>query len=327
VAAGFSGGASSTANLAVISWNQVLLYPEDLSMDQTIFTVTLHLPHAWKYATALSISRESSAEVEFEPTSLVTLIDSPLLAGRYFRAIQLAPEIGTSHYLDLAGDSEAALEIKPEIQDEYNKLVTEAGALFGPRHYRHYNFLVTLSDHVAFFGLEHHESSDDRIWERSFIETSRFKLVSGLLPHELAHSWNGKYRRPEDLLASDYQQPVRTDLLWVYEGLTVYLASVLSARSGLWAPDFYQDYLALLAATLDHRPGRAWRPLQDTADAAQTFYALRPEWLAWRRGADFYDEGLLIWLEADTVIRQESNNQRSLDDFCHLFFGGSGAAR
>jgi predicted metalloprotease with PDZ domain len=323
VTAGFTAGASSTPNLAVVSWNQLLLYPEGHSVNELSFMARLQLPPEWKYGTALAVSRESNGKIEFEPVSLATLVDSPVLAGKYFRAIRIAPEIDPPHFIDLASDGDAAISMNPEIQSDYGHLVYEAGALFGSRHYRHYNFLVTLSDHVPFFGLEHHQSSDDRVWESSLIEEDRFKLISGLLPHEFVHSWDGKYRLPLDLLASDYQKPVRTDLLWVYEGLTVYLASVLSARSGLWTPEFYREYLALLAATMDHRSGRTWRSLQDTADAAQTFYAQRPEWVVWRRSADFYDEGLLIWLEADSLIRHESNGRRSLDDFCHLFFGGS----
>lgn len=326
VTAGFTAGASSTANLAVVSWNQVLLYPEGQSPDQMVIAASLRLPPGWKFGTALPVANDSNGYVEFKPVSLVTLIDSPVLTAKYFRAIRIASQIDPPHFVDLASDSEAALSMSPKIQAEYGNLVAEAGALFGSRHYRHYNFLLTLSDNVAFFGLEHHESSDDRVWERSLIDEDRFRLISGLLPHEFVHSWNGKYRRPLDLIAPDYQKPERTDLLWVYEGLTVYLASVLSARSGLWTPESYREYLALLAATMDHRPGRTWRSLQDTADAAQTFYAQRPEWVAWRRSADFYDEGLLIWLEADAIIRQKSDGRRSLDDFCRLFFGGSSGA-
>jgi predicted metalloprotease with PDZ domain len=323
VTAGFTAGASSTENLAVISLNQLLLYPKGKPADEIEFEAKLRLPAGWKYGTAMPVAEESDGSIQFKPVSLVTLIDSPVLTGKYFREMPLAAGTNPRHVMDLASDSDDALDLGAGIKDDYDNLVTEAGALFGARHYRHYNFLVTLSDHVAFFGLEHHESSDDRLWERSFVDAGRFRLVSGLLPHELVHSWNGKYRRPADLLASDYQTPVRTDLLWVYEGLTVYLASVLATRSGLWAPQNDHDYLALLAATLDHRPGRAWRNLQDTADAAQTFYAQGPEWLARRRTADFYDEGVLIWLEADAIIRKESGGKRSLDDFCKLFFGGS----
>ena len=322
VAAGFTAGASSTPNLAVVSWNQVLLYPQNRTSSEMAFAATLQLPPGWQFGTALSVSRESNGVIEFEPVSLTTLIDSPVLAGRYFRAIRIAPQIDPPHVIDLVSGSENALSMRQDVQANYGNLVAEAGAWFGFRHYRHYNFLVTLSDHVAFFGLEHHESSDDRIWEESLTDEGRFPLVAGLLPHEFVHSWNGKYRRPSDLLASNYQDPVRTDLLWVYEGLTVYLASVLSARSHLWTPETYREYLALLAATLDHRSGRTWRSLQDTADAAQTFYAQGPDWIAWRRSADFYDEGLLIWLEADAIIRQKSHGRYSLDDFSRLFFDG-----
>jgi predicted metalloprotease with PDZ domain len=143
-----------------------------------------------------------------------------------------------------------------------------------------------------------------------------------LLPHEFVHSWNGKYRRPADLSTPDYQQPMKTDLLWVYEGLTEYLGSILTPRSGLETPEQYREDLALVAAELDHRPGRTWRPLADTAVAAQTLYGMPAQWSSWRRGVDFYDESALIWLEADVTLRQLTRGQKSLDDFCRRFHGG-----
>lgn len=320
--AGFSSGASATAQLAVISWNQVLLYPQGRPAEELTFAASLRLPSGWKYGTALPVAKESEGTIEFQPVSLVTLVDSPLIAGQHFRAIPLAAGITPSHQIDVVADSAAALAMTPETLAHYNKLVAETGALFGARHYRQYRFLLTLSDYVAHFGLEHHESSDNRVPERSLIEEDARKVMATLLPHEMTHSWNGKYRRPADLITADFQQPQRTALLWVYEGLTQYLGSILTARSGLWTPETYRENLALLAAALDHQAGRSWRPLEDTAVAAQLLYESRPDWRAWRRSTDFYDEGLLIWLEVDATIRRLSEGRRSLDDFCRLFHGG-----
>lgn len=320
-AGGFSSGSSATAQLTLISWNQLLLYPADGKPDLLTYAASLRLPAGWKYATALDVAKESSDAIAFAPVSLTTLVDSPVLTGSHLKVVTLSSQ-PPAHRLDLAADSEAALEISPELEGQYRRLVAETGALFGARHYRHYDFLLTLSDHTAHFGLEHHESSDDRVDERSLIDSDRRKTMASLLPHEMTHSWNGKYRRPADLAIGSFQEPMHGDLLWVYEGLTEYLGQILTARSGLLSPEQYREALALTAAEMDHRGGRQWRPLADTAVAAQILYDARSDWASWRRGVDFYPESELLWLEADTIIRRETKGSRSLDDFCRAFHGG-----
>src|SRR5205085_2443349 len=247
---------------------------------------------------------DKAETIDFAPVSLTTLVDSPLIAGQYFRAVPLATEQNTSAEIDMVADSAAALEMSPELVEHYKKLIAEAGTLFGAYHYRHYHFLLTLSDQMDFNGLEHHESSDDRVPEQMLLVPSLRAQYATLLPHEYTHSWNGKYRRPAGLATPDYQQPMQGELLWVYEGLTQYLGNVLAARSGLWTPEQYRERLAGIAANLDKRPGREWRPLSDTTVAAQLLYNAPAEWSAERRGVDFYDEGWLIWLDADTLIRE-----------------------
>jgi predicted metalloprotease with PDZ domain len=266
--------------------------------------------------------------IQFEPVSLETLVDSPVIAGTHFLTVDLNPGGKPPHYLHIVADSEAALELKAEDSRHFSRLVPETGALFGARHYRAYHFLLTLSDHVAHFGLEHREFSDNRQGENYLTDADSLKLHAGLLPHEMTHSWNGKYRRPDGLAAPDFQQPMQGELLWVYEGLTEYLGVVLTVRCGLWTDEDFHQWLATEAASLDHQPGRTWRPLVDTTVAAQLLYDARKEGGAWRRGVDSYPEGALIWLEADVLIRQQSQGRRSLDDFCMLFCGGqSGSPR
>ena len=320
-AGGFSSGSSATANLALISWNQVLLYPAERKPDETLYAASLELPDGWKWATALDAAERAGGRVRFAPVSLTTLVDSPVLTGAHVRVVTLTAG-NPVHRLDLAADGEEALEIGSQLEEQYRALVAETGALYGARHYRHYDFLVTLSDHTAHFGLEHHESSDDRVDERSLVEPNRRRMMAGLLPHEMTHSWNGKYRRPADLAIGSFSEPMRGGLLWVYEGLTEYLGQILTARSGLLAPEQYREALALTAADMDSQKGRSWRPLQDTAVAAQVLYGARPDWASWRRGVDFYPESELLWLEADTLIRRETRGRKNLDDFCRLFFGG-----
>jgi predicted metalloprotease with PDZ domain len=319
---GFSSAASATQQLALISWNQLLLYPQGKPPRELMYAASLRLPAGWKFATPLEVATQTGDVVEFKPVALNLLIDSPVLSGAHFRTIPLASEINPPHMLDLAADSEAALGLPAEVIADYSQLVRETGALYGARHYRHYDFLISLSDHVAHFGLEHHQASDDRLRERAFVDGYLYASGGGLLSHEFTHSWNGKYRRPAGLVTVNYQEPMKGDLLWVYEGLTQYLGTILAGRSGLWTPDQFRQQLAVSTAQLDTTAGRTWRPLRDTAVAAQILYGAPREWEAWRRSVDFYDEGTLLWLDVDTTIRELTKGQHSINDFCRLFFGG-----
>ncbi len=316
-------GPLASSHVLTLNWNEVVLYPQGARPDDVQVAASVHLPTTWKFGTALEPAAEPTGDtVEFRPVSLYTLIDSPLIAGDHFRRIVLTnPGETPVHRMDMVSESDAGLAITPADEAAYRKLVAEAGALFGARHYLHYDFLYTLSDEVVGRGLEHHQSSDNGVRERTLTDPDERLLEAGLLPHEFVHSWNGKYRRPAGLATADYQQPMRGDLLWVYEGLTEYLGDVLAARSGLETPEQYREALAETAAMLDHRRGRDWRPLEDTARSVQILRLLGSSWQNWRRGLDYYPEGELIWLEVDTIIRRETQGQRSLNDFCRLFYG------
>ncbi len=249
------------------------------------------------------------------------MVDSPLFTGQYVKRIDLAPSAAVPVYLNVFGDRAGNLELKPEQVEHHVALVKQAVALFGSQHYGHYDFLLAVSDNTGSFGLEHHQSSDDRIDADFFTDPDMFLNGAGLLPHEYVHSWNGKFRRPAGLATQDYSAPMEGDLLWVYEGLTEYLGNVLTARSGLWTTEQYRDALAITAAQMDHVPGRTWRALQDTADAAQRLYYAPRAWVSARRAVDYYPEGELLWLDVDTKIRELSNNARSLDDYTRAFYG------
>jgi predicted metalloprotease with PDZ domain len=321
------GGPAATTNVLDLNWNQVVLYPQGASSDEVQVEAQLTPPQGWKFGTALPVATVTKGGtnefIRFKPVSLTTLIDSPLVAGAHYRQIELTkPGETPVHVIDMVSESEADLVMTPADEAAYRKLVAETGALFGARHYLEYHFLLTLSDEAGHHGLEHHQSSDNSTEERTLLDSDLRMLEADLLPHEFTHSWNGKLRRPAGLATRNYQDPMVGDLLWVYEGLTDYLGRVLTTRSGLWSPEQYREALAATAAMLDHRAGRTWRPLEDTARSVQILRTLGPEWRSWRRGLDYYPEGELIWLEVDTIIRQQSNGQKSLNDFCRLFHGG-----
>ena len=258
--AGASGPAATT-NVLDLNWNQVVLYPQGASSDAVQVEASLGPPSGWKFGTALPIATVTKGGanelIRFKPVSLTTLVDSPLIAGNHYRKIELTkPGETPVHVIDMVGESDAALAMTPADEAAYRKLVAETGALFGARHYLEYHFLLTLSDEAGHHGVEHHQSSDNSVRERTLLEPELQLLEAGLLPHEFTHSWNGKYRRPAGLATRNYQDPMIGDLLWVYEGLTEYLGEVLTARSGLWTQEQYREALAATAAMLDHRPGR-----------------------------------------------------------------------
>ncbi len=260
-------GASATDKLMVLEWNEVVLYPADAPAEKLTYDAKLLMPDGWKFGTPLPVENEAGNQVSFKPISLDLLVDSPVITGEFYRTIDITPPGEPIHHeIDIAADSADALNMSPENQKEMINLVAESGKLFGARHYRDYHFLLALSDHVAHFGLEHHESNNSRLPERTLLLPSSGMSLGGLLSHEFVHSWNGKFRRPADLTVPYYEQPMKTDLLWGYEGLTDYLGPMLAARSGLWTPEQYHEYLASIAAMLGPgRPGRTWRPLLDTA--------------------------------------------------------------
>lgn len=317
----FTAGRSASEQLAVLSWNTVLLYPAGRSSDAVTFEPRLRLPEGWSHASALPESARAGGEIAFGSVPLTRLVDSPVLMGAHLAAVRLEAD-GPAHELSVAADSAAALELKPAAKAGLEKLIGEAKALFGAQHFQSYRWLLALSDHVEWFGLEHHESSDNRMGERTLAGDPGRRGLAGLLAHEYVHSWNGKFRRPADIFTTDYQRPMRTNLLWVYEGLTQYLGALLPARSGLWTAEEYRENLASLAARLDQQAGREWRPLVDTAVSAQVLFGASDEGSSLRRDVAFYDESVLIWLEADMRIRQASGEKLSLDDFCRRFHGG-----
>src|SRR3989441_2110809 len=314
-------GTTMTARLARLKWNRVVLYPRGMSSDAVRVVASLKLPPGWKYATPLPVARETRDEVQFKEVSLTELVDSPAIIGANFRKLGLSSG-GVLHEMDIVADTPAALEAKPQTVSGWQNLIKEANALFGARHYRSYRFLLTLSDYGGSEGLEHHESSEDGVGERALSDPGQLIDLGDLLGHEYAHSWNGKYRRPADLTIPDFEQPMHGDLLWVYEGLTEYLGKVLPARSGLWNAENFHESVAAVAAEMDNQTGRKWMPLVDTATAVQITYSSPRAWMNYRRRVDYYFEGLLLWMEADVIIRRQSQGKLSLDDFCHKFHGG-----
>jgi predicted metalloprotease with PDZ domain len=312
---------TATESLLILEWNQLTLYPAAARSDDLTYQASVRLPPGWKFATALRTTASGASDrLQFAPVSLTTLVDSTLLAGRYFRELPLGGTPAVT--LHIAADTPVALNMREETAAHYRRLVGEATTLFGATHYEHYEFLWALTDQIMPDGIEHHESSDNRSPLRALVDDPIRRAEANLLPHEYVHSWNGKYRRPAGLATPDYQTPMIDDMLWVYEGLTEYLGDVLAVRSGLLTEPEFRDEFARIAAAMQSHSAREWRSLQDTTTAAPLLYYQSRSWAArLRRQDDFYQESALLWLEADTIIRRGSAGRKSLDDFCKLFYG------
>jgi predicted metalloprotease with PDZ domain len=317
--------------LAVLEWEKLLLYPADVPVREIEIQPSLIVPAGWGVGTALTPIHAhgypvpaAGSTTHFTATNVEQLEDSPIIAGQYFHEFPLAPEITPKHYLDVVSDLPEDSNLRPAFLAEVSNLVREASAAYDSHHYYQYHFLLTLSNVAGGEGLEHGQSSDNGVGEKGYADDAHQLAESDLLAHEFTHSWNGKYRRPVGLYQPDFATPQQGALLWVYEGMTEYLGNVLAARSGLKSQAQYRDILASSAATLDYKPGRDWRSTEDTAVAASVLRGQEPAWANWRRGQDYYQEGELLWLDVDTLIRETTSNQKSLNDFLRIFLAKGG---
>jgi len=323
---GAHGRVMATPDMLGVQWDTVVLYPAGHAAAKIMVQPSVSLPPGWSFGTALETASRSGDTVRFKPVSVETLVDSPLFAGRHYKQIDLDPgaaQAGRAPVrLHIVADQPMQLAATPEQIAAHRALVAQADALFGARHYAHYDFLLALSDNFGGIGLEHHQSSENGVKADYFTDWAKASVVGrDLLAHEYTHSWNGKFRRPADLTTPHFNVPMQNGLLWVYEGQTQFWGKVLAARSGLMSMSDARDDLAAAAAWLDARAGRSWRSLQDTTNEPIVNRRWHRDWASWQRSADYYDESRLVWIEADMLIRDLSQGQRSLDDFARAFFG------
>ena len=299
-----------------LQWNSMSLYPAGYFTRQIPVKATVKYPAGWAAASGLP-SKAVGSTYTYEPTNYEVLVDSPVLAGRYHRKWALSPRVN----LNVFADNEAELAATPEQIDAHKRLVDQAVKLFGAQHYDTYEFLLAFSDEIAGAGLEHHRSSEDGVKLGYFLKWKDGPGSRNLLPHEYTHSWDGKFRRGADLWTPDFRTPMRDSLLWVYEGQTQFWGYVLQARSGLVSKQDTLDQYAAIMAQLDNRPARNWRNLVDTTNDP-TISQRRPKgWVSYQRSEDYYNEGLLVWMEVDSILRQQSKGSKSIDDFARAFFG------
>lgn len=310
------GGLLVTPEMLRIQFISASLYPAGYFTRQIPVEATVVYPEGWTSFSGLA-SHKVGPDTVYAKTDYETLADSPTLAGRHAKQWELAPGM----FLDMVAEDPAELVASTPQVEAHKSLAVQALKLFGSRHFKEYHLLTSISSRMIRIGLEHQASSENGVVPGYFTKWDTTPQVRNLLPHELTHSWNGKYRRGADLWTPDFHTPMRDSLLWVYEGQTQFWGYVLQARSGLVSKADTLDQLAMIAATLDTAPARQWRPLIDTTNDPILSQRRPKGWVSWQRSEDYYNEGLLVWLEVDSILRRESAGRRSLDDFARRFFG------
>jgi predicted metalloprotease with PDZ domain len=320
----------ATNELAVLEWEDLMLYPANIPVREIAIQPSVIVPAGWGIGTSLKpISpydpqHPAGGTVHYAATTVETLEDSPIMTGINFHEYALAPGAAHPVFIDVIGDTPEDVKLRPNVLADLSHLVTEAAAMYSSTHYESYHFLLTLTKNGPYGGLEHHESSDNSLPNASLTTDELLAIGGPVLSHEYTHSWNGKYRRPAGLATADFATPMKGELLWVYEGLTDYLGNVLGTRCGFETPVQYRDYLASIAAQLDATSGREWRSVDDTAVGISGLQG-GSAWSNWRRGADYYPEGDLVWLDVDTTIRKLTNDQKNLRDFMTVFVARNGS--
>lgn len=315
---GSEGRVTMTQEMLNLQWEKMSLYPAGHYTRRIAVKPTVTVPQGWQVFTALDGKARSGDTVAWDVVDYETLVDSPIFAGKYARQW----EVGEDVQLDAVADAPKYLELAPENLARFERLVDEADALFGKRHFDHYDILLAMTDRMGGIGLEHHRSAENSYEPNSLVDWEKMDWDHNVVSHELVHSWNGKFRRPEGLWTPDYRTPMQDDLLWVYEGQTQFWGWILAGRSGLQSKDTILGTIAVAAANYSEgQPGRAWRAVQDTT-YDPIVSARRPiPYSSLQRSEDYYVEGALTWLEADQIIRDGTDGRKGLDDFAKAFFG------
>lgn len=317
------------ADLGVLNFNTVLLYPAHLDTQEVSVQPLLFIPRGWKAACALPFKTQDTSMGEavmfLARPALPEIIDSPVIMGVHLSSTELErPEGVPKHVVHVVAPEPKHAEVPQFLVPQLEAMVRETVAIFGSFPRQSYRFLIACADGLG-FGLEHSESTLIGFGKDGISSAVRDDLRAGggkllVIPHEYFHVWCGKLRAPEGLVTGDFTTPARTELLWVYEGLTAYYDTVLGARAGMINTEEFRQEILDLCVAMQMRTGRQWRSVEDTARAARF---LRPRGVSWyehRRGQDYYTEAALFWLEADAIIRSASAGQKSLDDFCRSFF-------
>jgi len=324
-----SGGAAYLSPaMLLLQWQKVALYPAGWFTRNIAVQAALTMPHGFSFAGALDAAGVDDNRITFKETSFEDLVDAPVYAGLHVKRVALSADGAVPVRLTMFGDTEAALAITPVMLERYRALVATLPRLFRSQPYRHFDFLMSLSNVMLMGGgTEHQESTEINLPADYFSDSSAQMTNANLIPHEFGHAWNGRTHQPADLWQPNLNLPVGDSLLWVYEGQTEFWAGVVAARIGLQTVEHSKDALAMEAAKAATRVGRRWKSLQESNLDPIYMAGKAAYWRDWQRRSDFYGEGVLLWLDVDMLLRELTSDRHGMDDFAATFFGGGSNSR
>ncbi|MDH5831529.1 M61 family peptidase [Luteimonas sp. M1R5S18] len=310
-------------DVVVVPWHRLVLYPAGWYARNLVVTPQLTLPAGLAPVSSLQVAATGDASVRFAPVTLETLLDSPVYGARHARRIALDFPGDAPVALNLIAGSDDVLDVPAEPLAALQRMGAQAASVFGAPPFDRYEFLARLENDAATGGIEHRRSGEISLPSHYFSAWDSQIIGRDIIAHELVHAWNGLYRVPADQWAPTPNTPQGTSLLWMYEGQTEFWGRVLAARAGLRSHQETLDQLALDAAEVANRPGRAWRNLAD--DVRYPAFMLRQAvpWRDWQRRKDYYVEGVMLWLAVDATLRERSAGRKGLDDFARHFFAGA----
>lgn len=315
-------------NIVQVQWERLMLYPQGMNVNDIPVVAQLQLPAGFHATSSLRVEQDTHNVLEFRECTIGELADAPVFAGRFMKDWLLSTDNQHPVWLHVAADEARDLTISPEELQSLRKTVALTNGMFGAVPFRHYDFLVLVTDQLPNDGgTEHQESGEISLPADYFLKPDRYKAMASLFPHEYIHAWNGLSHRPAGLVVPDFNTSMQDSMLWVYEGLTELLGLQIARASGLISDQDYRDLLAIDAAEQVSRPGRRWKSLADS-DYDPIYLAGRHiTWRDWERREDYYTEGPLLWLGVDAQVRRLTDGKKTLSYFVHAFFAAGPTPR
>ena len=285
---------------AFINPAMILMFVEGHTGDKTLLSID-DFPDAWKVASATPFHCERVGQHPFctsDQSTYDLLVDAPIEAGKFeeFLLSGMQPEIHVVVHGDQWG--------KRRVEEELRRICQYELKLMEGAPYQRYTFILHLGKGSGGGGMEHAESTA--------IGAPSDEYLAGLAAHEFFHLWNVKRIKPATLTPVDYTKEQYTRALWFAEGVTNTYGSYTMVRTGLWNKEQLYADLSEQISELEGRPANRWQSAeQSSLDAWMEKYPLynRPEY-----SVSYYTKGQVLGDLLDILIRDRTNNAKSLDD-------------
>ena len=287
--------------------------------------LTIAVPTGWKVATGM----ERTSDHTFRAADYNWFADAPLEISDF--AEKDFQVLGTTYHVivhDVEGQKDFS-KFTQDAQKFVETIVPMFTSVTGAEQaapFKDYWFLFHVWPNTG-GGLEHLNSTQinfSRGWDAQMPAPgygTQYNLKLFVTAHEFFHAWNVKRLRPLPLGPFDYSQMVHTPSLWISEGLTSYYGELALERAGLITPQQYLDEMSYTITSFEQNPGRRERSIEDTS------------WDTWFNGDtviqlnnlkntnySYYDGGQIMGHILDFAIRQDTKNQKSLDDWMRLLY-------